>query len=111
MNLSEAYHVYSKQQDLDELRNDGALAFFRIMCAIEDTFKAEFKAVAKAQKENNTKELERLSGIEKDIEFEPLTEQHLKDSDLLTAQILRDFRPIMNVSRESAKPKPEQKSD
>lgn len=97
MTLGVAFHLLRNIDQFDGLKNDAALKLFRITTAIEDSIKAERKAVQKAREDNNTDELDRLSNIEVDVEFEPLTQDDLKTHDLLTAKILRQFSPIIDL--------------
>lgn len=97
MTLGVAFHLLRNIDKFDGLKNDAALKLFRITTAIEDSIKAERKAVQKAREDNNTDELDRLSNIEVDVEFEPLTQDDLKTHDLLTAKILRQFSPIIDL--------------
>lgn len=97
MTLGVAFHILQNISELDGLKNDAALKLFRITTAIEDSIKAERKAVEKAQKDNDTQELDRLSNLDVEAEFEPLTEKDLKEHGLLTAKILRQFSPIIDV--------------
>lgn len=97
MTLGVAFHILQNIDQLDGLKNDAALKLFRITTAIEDSIKAERKAVQKAREDNDTEELDRLSNIEVDVEFEPLTQDDLKTHNLLTAKILRQFSPIIDL--------------
>lgn len=106
LTLDQAYGILNNQSELDGLKNDGALKFFRIIVLLENEFKAEFKAVQKAQKDKDAKELDRLARIEKEIDFEPITQQDLKEQGLLTVKNLRLFRAIIETSGNPQQPEP-----
>lgn len=97
LTVNEVFGILNNQHELDALRNDAALKFFRIVVKLEDEFKAEFKAVDKAKKEQDQKELDKLAQIEKEVDVPSFTQDELKDQNLLTAKVLRIFRPIISV--------------
>ena len=97
LTVNQVYGILNNQHELDALSNDAALKLFRIVVKLEDEFKAEFKAVEKARKEQDQKELNKLAQIEKEVDVPSFTQDELKDQNLLTAKVLRIFRPIISV--------------